>query len=374
MRTIIQALMAIGLVGGGPSFAAELGIDVRPFVAIKVSPEVRLLTTPDDYFGPVIGNIVIIEQSDGLVLVDSGANIGDGRKAVAYIRSFTSKPVKAVLITHWHNDHPSGIAALREEWPKLRVISTPQTKAGMAGPTLENIALAPNASMDKKVAGQVDGLKAQAAQLLEAPDTPEDRKQRLRKALVQYDGFYNDFKGSYLVPPTETFRSTLWLADRRVPVELRYFGWANTQGDAVAWLPRQKILASGDIVTAPMPFGSGSYPTPWIKVLGKLKSLGFRTLIPGHGAPMNDSAYVDKLIVSIATIRQKVGDAVRAGMSFQEIKKSIDLSSESDRFSTTPRLKMFAPGLWTDPMRINAYKEAKGLPILQIASAADDPK
>lgn len=374
MRTIIHALIAIGFAGAAPSFAADVAGDVRPFVALKISPEVRLLTTPDDYFGPVIGNIVIIEQSDGLVLVDSGANIGHGRKAVAYIRSFTRKPVKAVVITHWHNDHPSGIAALKQAWPKLRIISTPQTKTGMAGPALENIALKPDASMEKKLASQLEGFKAQAALLLQAPDTPEDRKQRIRKALVQYDEFYDDFKGSYLVLPTETFKSALRIGDRKVPVALRYFGRANTEGDAVAWLPKQRILASGDIVTAPVPFGSGSYPSPWITVLNKFKSLGFKTLIPGHGAPMNDASYIDKMIASIATIREKVDTAAKAGMSFQDIKKNIDLSGESDRFGSTPRSKMFAPVLWTDPMRINAYKEAEGLPIRQIASVAPDPK
>ncbi|MBV9884869.1 MAG: MBL fold metallo-hydrolase, partial [Sphingomonadaceae bacterium] len=82
--------------------------DLGPFVGRELAPGLHLLTTPPDYLGRVIGNVSIIEQSDGLVLVDSGGTIADGRRVVAYIRSFTRKPVKAILITHWHGDHPLG--------------------------------------------------------------------------------------------------------------------------------------------------------------------------------------------------------------------------------------------------------------------------
>jgi hypothetical protein len=66
--------------------------DPGPFVGRGLAPGLRLLTTPPDYLGRVIGDVTIIEQRDGLVLVDSGGTIADGRRVVAYIRSFTTKP------------------------------------------------------------------------------------------------------------------------------------------------------------------------------------------------------------------------------------------------------------------------------------------
>ena len=52
--------------------------------AIEVTPKVHLLTTPDDYFGPAIGNVILIEQSNGFVVVDSGLNAANGRAVVRY--------------------------------------------------------------------------------------------------------------------------------------------------------------------------------------------------------------------------------------------------------------------------------------------------
>lgn len=355
--------------------AASSGVtDYYPFVPRQVSPEVRLFSTPPNYSGPAIGNIVIIEQSDGLVVVDSGGSIGHGRKAVRYIKTVTDKPVKAIVITHWHNDHPQGVAAFRDAWPKLRLIATPQTKAGMLGPELDGVGLKPDDSNDKKMLDLITASKVQYQALLNAPDTPADRKERIRRALGYFDAFYADFHGTYVIPPSETFNSRLLLADPQVPVELLYFGRANTEGDALAWLPKQKIVATGDIVVSPIPFGFGSYPADWITTIGKIKRLGFRTLIPGHGEPMTNSDYLDTLVASIAKIRTAVGGAVKAGLTFSDIKEKVDLLSESDRFGTIPRLKPSVPGLWTEPMTINAYKEAKGIPITQTGDATAEPK
>ena len=45
----------------------------------------------------------------------------------------------------------------------------------------------------------------------------------------------------------------LMIPDRDVPVDMLYLGRANTEGDAIAWLPKQKIVATGDIVVSPYP-------------------------------------------------------------------------------------------------------------------------
>ena len=110
--------------------------DVAPWVAMQVHPKVHLLATPDDYFGPAVGNVILIEQNDGFVVIDSGLNAGNGRKLVAYARFLSPKPIKAVAITHWHNDHPQGVSSIRDAYPNVRIISTEATEAGMLGPGL----------------------------------------------------------------------------------------------------------------------------------------------------------------------------------------------------------------------------------------------
>ena len=159
---------------------AQAPVDIAPFVASEVDPKVHLLSTPDDYFGPVVGNVILIEQSDGLVLVDSGLTAGNGRAVVRYAKSLTPKPIKAVLITHWHNDHPQGVSAIRDAFPKVRIISTRETEAGMLGPEAFDIGYAPGAKWDDATAKLMAKQKEQLQKLLDDPATAEDRKARIR--------------------------------------------------------------------------------------------------------------------------------------------------------------------------------------------------
>jgi hypothetical protein len=144
-----------------------------------------------------------------------------------------------------------------------------------------------------------------------------------------------------------------------------FLGRANTEGDAVAWLPRQKIVVSGDIVVSPMPFGFGSYPSDWVATLGKIKALGFATLVPGHGLPMTDAVYLDHLIGSIRDLQGQVGPLAKAGMPLEEVRKEVDFSKSIALFGDSPRIRVNVQALFFDPMISNAYKEARGEPIRQ---------
>jgi glyoxylase-like metal-dependent hydrolase (beta-lactamase superfamily II) len=339
--------------------------DIRPFIAREITPQVHLLTTPEDFHAFAIGNVLIIEQSDGLVLIDSGMTAAHGRAIARYARSLSAKPIKAVAITHWHNDHPQGVSAIREAFPKVRIIATRSTEEGMLGPEAFDIGYHPSRQADTAVAQRVAEEKKGFEALLADPSVDGVRKERVRKALAQFDDYVRDFRGSYIVPPTETFERQLSIADRSVPIRLMFLGRANTAGDLVAWLPNQKIVAAGDIVVSPWPFGFGSYPAEWIGTLKRLKALGFRTLVPGHGDPQSDASYLDRLIAAISDIRTQVGALARTGLPLDQVRKRVDFRKTSESFGETPRDKANFEGLFAEPMIENAYKEAKGTPILQ---------
>jgi glyoxylase-like metal-dependent hydrolase (beta-lactamase superfamily II) len=348
--------------------------DLRPFVAQQVAPTVHLLRTPDDFYAFAIGNVTLIEQRDGFVVIDSGMTAAHGRKVVAYARSLANKPIKAVAISHWHNDHPQGVSAIRDAFPNVRIISTRGTEAALLGPAAFDIGYSPSGNADAAVAARVADEKVPFQKLLDDPATAPDRKERIRKALRQFDDYAKDFQGSYIVPPTETFDHQLVLDDPETPVRLMFLGRANTDGDLIAWLPRQKIVATGDIVVSPWPFGFGSFPAQWIETLGKLKALGFATLIPGHGMPQTDTSYVDKLMTTIAEIRSQVGPLARQGLSLEEVRKKVDFSKVGELFGTTARDKANFQGLFADPMTGSAYKEALGQPIVQGEAPEGYPK
>ena len=368
MRIFLNAIPIALSVCGFPAVAASLdpaAVAVAPWVAREVSPAVHLLSTPDDYFGPAIGNVILIEQRDGFVVVDSGLNAANGRTVVRYARARADKPIKTVVITHWHNDHPQGISSIRDAFPKVRIIATRATEAGMLGPEAFDIGYRPAARFDQAMAKLVDQSKADLRKLLDDPATAADRKERIRKALGQFDSFAGDFKGSYIVPPTETFERQLLLNDRDTPVRLLFLGRANTAGDAVAWLPRQKIVVTGDIVVSPIPFGFGSYSGDWIETIGKVKALGFTTLIPGHGLPQSDGVYLDRLAAAISDIREQVMPLAKAGLPLEEVRKRVDFTKSIETFGTTQRVKANMQSLFFEPMIGSVYKEARGEPIVQ---------
>src|SRR6476659_1653354 len=136
MRIIAACLVAI--LAGAPACHAQT---TAPASAIDpslpsgrlmppeaVTDHVWVMRQPDRLWAAVIGNVEIVEQSDGVVLVDSGGTISDGEDVVAAVAKLTPKPIKAVIITHWHNDHPLGVPGILERFPKARIIATEWTK------------------------------------------------------------------------------------------------------------------------------------------------------------------------------------------------------------------------------------------------------
>lgn len=336
-----------------------------PWAASTISPGVHLLAAAPDWFGPVVGNVIFIEQSDGWVVIDSGLTASHGRDLVRYARWLSPKPIKAVAITHWHNDHPQGVSAIRDVFPQVRIIATRATERGMLGPESFAVDYMPSPEADAAIAKLIEPTLEQLSKILADPATAPDRAERVKKAIAQYRAFPKDFAGTYIVPPTETFERRLVLPDSLRPVELLYLGRANTDGDLVAWLPNEKVVATGDIVVSPSPFGFFSFPGDWIETLGKLKAMPFEVLIPGHGDPQRDRTYLDKLIRAFADIRAKVAPLARAGVKQDEIKAKVDWASTIAPFGDTPRNKANFEALFIDPMIPNAYKEALGQPIVQ---------
>src|SRR5262245_41346118 len=104
MRRLFRTLMVAGWVSSaGGAGSADLPLDLSPFVARDIAPKVHLLATPEDFYAFAIGNVLLIEQRDGFVVIDSGMTAAHGRLVVAHARSLSPKPIKAVAITHWHN-------------------------------------------------------------------------------------------------------------------------------------------------------------------------------------------------------------------------------------------------------------------------------
>lgn len=363
----LRLLLLVAALAAAPSGwqkpAPQMLSSLAPFTARELAPGVHLLATRPDYAGPVIGNVTMIEQRDGVVLVDSGGTAADGRRIAAFVRARTAKPVKAIVITHWHSDHPAGVSELVSRWPRARVISTERTRANLLGPGLRYLPLRPDARLEAASAEQFGAAIKQLEALL--PGADEARRQRIEGAIADYRARIADIAGTHLVPPTEVFTDRVLLDDPGNPVELRFLGRANTDGDAVAWLPKQRILVTGDIVVAPTPFGFFSYPSEWIAVLERMKALNFAILVPGHGEPQTGPEYLDKLTAALIDVRAQVGRLAGEGLTLEQVRGRADFSAQTAVFAATPRARAAFEAFWLTPIVESAFKEVRGEPIVQ---------
>ncbi len=120
------------------------------------------------------------------------------------------------------------------------------------------------------------------------------------------------------------------------------------------------MLVTGDVVVAPIPFGFGSYPAEWLRVLEGLKDVDFRYLVPGHGAVQTDRTYLDRMTALITAARAQVAAFVAAGAGLDEVRARVDLSAWADGDAWTRR--WFAR-YWVEPFVERAYREATGAPM-----------
>jgi glyoxylase-like metal-dependent hydrolase (beta-lactamase superfamily II) len=311
-----------------------------------------------------VGNVTVIEQADGLVLVDAGGSPGSGRRIVQLVRAISAKPVKAVIITHWHGDHVQGLAEMLRAWPEARTIATHATHAHLRDPATMNTPAAPDSAADAAFEARVRDFAAYASRMNAAADPPE--KVGWAAAERLFNQYALDMRGAVTLPTAEGFEDQLTLPDDRRPVEVRFLGRANTDGDAVVWLPRQKIVVTGDIVVAPFPFGFGGYPAEWIATLARIRNLPFQTLIPGHGPPQHDRSYLDAISSALGQIRAEVAPLAAQGLAVDEVRKRADLSRQLQIFGGgDPWLRRWVAEYWLGPIVASAYKEARGQPIVQ---------
>jgi glyoxylase-like metal-dependent hydrolase (beta-lactamase superfamily II) len=335
------------------------------YMSETLAPGVHLLRQRDPFHVQPRGNVLVVEQWRGVVLIDSGGTPAGAEEVIAFVRARTSKPVAAIVLTHWHGDHVLGAERLIQEWPEARYISAAATRDHLASPVTSRFMPSDNpetnAAIQANIMGAVGYFQTEASNAA----LSENERQGFADAVTEITDYAHQMTITRSRAPAEAFTATLLLDDPERPIELRFLGRANTDGDATAWLPRQNLIATGDIVVAPVPYAFGSYPGEWRAVLRTLREAD-SVLIPGHGAPLRDDAYVDRLIALIEAGRTQVAALVTQGLTDEEVHARIDLSAERAFFvGDDPWLKRWFDAYWTEPFVTSALKEARGVPIVQ---------
>jgi glyoxylase-like metal-dependent hydrolase (beta-lactamase superfamily II) len=314
-----------------------------------------------------IGNVTVIEQADGLVLVDGGGSPGSARRIAALIRSVSAKPVKALILTHWHGDHSLGFGTLQTLWPNIRVIATAQTRDRLATSMDAYAQGSPDAQHTAAFMERMNGADTFLREAATNPTISQADRDGYAQAAREFVRYRADTDGLFVGRVTETFTDRLAIPDLTRPVEVIHPGRGNTDGDAAVWLPKQRILVTGDLVIAPVPFGFNAYPRDWSAALGQLERLGARVVIPGHGPVQHDETYLMSLGRLITASCARVQAAVMGkGLGLDETMAAVDLTDLAPEFTGgDPWLGKWFKRYWADPFVEACWKEATGQPIEQ---------
>lgn len=234
-----------------------------------------------------------IEFKDFVVVIDANTPWGI-QAALPDIRKTTGKPIRYAFDTHYHWDHTQGNSILVDQG--VTVVCSQDCASELA------------------VKGKGEW---------------ESMSRNQTYSLAPYR----------LQPPTMVFGDFLAIDDGERRLELRKVGPAHTIGDAVAYLPKDGILFTGDLLVN-WRFGNNvgdrDADVPhWVQVLLDLATWDLKTVVPGHGTLATaqtlkaQSAFLDDLWKQVAAGK-------KAGRTVEELLKAVDLSRHGD-FAADPQ-------------------------------------
>lgn len=306
----------------------------------------------------VNANSLFIVNDDHVVVVDAQFTREATQENIAALRRITSKPVRYVINTHWHDDHVAGNQTYRDTFPDARFIAHTNTRTDLIELGRRNrsgqVQGAPPA-LDRF--DRLLGMGLGADSML-ATDT---ERASLSSAVRIMRRYITENAGYREVLPDSTFDRRLTLASGGRTIEVRWFGRGNTRGDAVTYLPAERIVSTGDLIVAPIPFAFGSYPTEWIAVLDSIKALDPRVVIPGHGPIMRDVNYVNTVQRMIRTARDETAAAATRGLSADSALAAVRLDALRNEIAGDEKqMRAMFASFFRRPIVGRAYEEAKG--------------
>ena len=313
---------------------------------------------PVSYNAPPTGTTLIVIGKKGVLLFDPAGTPLVGERVVAKVKSLTDLPVTHMAISHWHGDHSQGAYKILEAYPDAEIIAHEFTARAIRSPL--NAFEPPDEKANAESRARLEKALATGKRSNGDPVTPAMRVY-LQNALDYFDLVDKEVRALRPIDPTRTFTDALSINLGGRKVELRHMGPGNTAGDIIAYLPREKILATGDVVVRPTPYGFYSHPKSWVGVLQQLKTLPVDYIVPGHGEILTDAAYLDLLIDALDFVSTEVGRLAGEGKSLDETRAALDWSGIEPRFTGgDPLLALFFDGWFKTPIVEAAYKIATG--------------
>jgi len=248
------------------AFASQADLEEKKVSFTKLSDHAYAYTAEGD------PNTGIVVGDDAVMVIDTQATPVMAADVIRRIREVTDKPIKYVVLSHYHAVRVLGASAYQPE----HVIASEDTLSLI----------------------HERGEQDKASEIGRFP--------RLFRNVESVP------KG--LTWPTMTFtgKMTLWLG--KLEVQLLQLGRGHTKGDTVVWLPQERILFSGDLVEYDAtPYAGDAYFNDWPATLDRVAALKPAQLVPGRGAALQTEAGVAEGLNGTRSFISDVFASVKAG-------------------------------------------------------------
>jgi glyoxylase-like metal-dependent hydrolase (beta-lactamase superfamily II) len=307
------------------TFASKADMTAKKITFSKLSDNAYAYTAEGD------PNSGVIIGDDACMVIDTTATPVMAQDLISRIREVTDKPIKYVMLTHYHAVRVLGASAYFKEGAQAVVASTG---------TYELIKERGAADMKSEI----------------------ERFPRLFQAVESIPG---------LTWPEITFDTGMSLFLGKLEVQLKHIGPGHTRGDAIAWIPSQKICFSGDLVE----YNAGVYTgdaqlEEWPTTLEALRALGAEKLVPGRGPALENPADVNKGIDYTKKWVTDLYQTARAGVAAKKTLKQVFEDTRKVMDPVFGHVFIYEHCLPFDVSR--AYDEASGIKTPRVWTAERD--
>ena len=305
---------------GGAEGAGSAAAEAVHFEFTEVVPGVYHAQGASDL---VVGSNagVVVNEAD-VLLVDSHISPAAADALIEDLRSITDKPVRYAANTHWHFDHAHGNQVYP---PGVEIISHEATRAAIAEGRSNS-----GRSYDLFV-GAIPGRIEQMEATLDTLTGAEARAE-LEATLEAQRTYYAQLREVVPTPPNTTLSERLTLYRGGREIQFHFFGRAHTEGDVIVYLPDDRVIITGDMLTGGLPYMGDGYVNEWIETLDRVKALDFDWIIPGHGAPYRERERIDHLQAYLRDLWDQSVALHGQGVSAEDAAGRIDLTAHADHF------------------------------------------
>jgi len=259
-------------------------------------------------------NGAVIVLDDGVMVIDTYSKPSAARALLEQIKTVTAKPVKYVVDTHFHWDHYYGNEVFLGAWPAgVEIVSSEATRDNIEQRGLPRVK-----REILEVPKEIDTLKAGLAKATDAK-----QKAEIQENLRQTEAYLAELRAMQVTLPTLTFDRSLILYQKSRTVQLLWLGRGHTDGDVVVYLPKEKVIVTGDALHGWTPYMGDSYPYDWIRMLEATEKLDFDYVIGGHGDVMRGKGQFKMWEQYFRDLLAETAAAYAQGATLDETRKRV---------------------------------------------------